>query len=175
MTRKAAASIAGVAIVAALAVGSVARSETDSAKGVITSTQDIKWAAAPASLPCCAEAALLYGDPAKEGLFALRVRIPKDYYIPPHTHPNAEVVTVLTGKFSLGMGPKADRASARPIGAGGFMAMPPQTPHYVFSDEETVLQITSVGPWGIDYVDPKDDPRLNIAPVQKGGSAQRQE
>ncbi len=174
MKRKAAGAINGVAIVAAIAVGSVARSEIGFAQAIMT-PQDIQWGPAPASLPCCAEAALLYGDPAKEGLFALRVRIPKDYYIPPHTHPKAEVVTVLTGKFSLGMGPKADRASAKPIGAGGFMAMPPQVPHYVYSDEETVLQITSVGPWGIDYIDPKDDPRLNIAPAERGGSAQRGE
>ncbi len=174
MKRKAAVAFTGVAIVAAIAVGSVARSETGSVLAIIL-PQDIQWAPAPASLPCCAEAAVLYGDPAKEGLFALRVRIPKDYYIPPHTHPEAEVVTVLTGKFSLGMGPKADRASAKPIGAGGFMAMPPQVAHYVFSDEETVLQLTSVGPWAMDYVEPKDDPRLNIAPAQSRGSAQREE
>ena len=48
------------------------------------------------------------------------------------------------------------------------MAMPPQVAHYVFSDEETVLQITSDGPWAIDYIDPKDDPRLNVAPRSGG-------
>jgi hypothetical protein len=29
----------------------------------------------------------------------------------------------------------------------------------VFTDEETVVQINSTGPWGINYVNPKDDPR----------------
>lgn len=171
MKQKVAVVATGVAI-AAFALGSVARTETGATERIV-SPEDIRWAPAPASLPGGAEAAVLYGDPAKEGLFAIRVRIPKDYFIPPHTHPKAEVVTVLTGKFSLGMGPKADRASAKPVGAGAFMAMPAQVAHYVFSNEETVLQITSVGPWGIDYVDPKDDPRLNIAPGAERGAAQR--
>ncbi len=36
--------------------------------------QDIKWVAAPTSLPGGAEAAVLYGDPEKEGMFALRIK-----------------------------------------------------------------------------------------------------
>lgn len=51
------------------------------------------------------------------------------------------------------------------------MAMPPQVAHYVYVDEETVLQITSVGPWASDYVNPKDDPRLHIAPGKERGAA----
>ena len=42
--------------------------------------------------------------------------------------------------------------------------MSPGVGHYVFVDEDTVLQISSTGPWSIDYLDPKDDPRLNVAP-----------
>ncbi len=163
---------ASAALAAASAFSTMAQQTSVGAEKVIL-PQDLKWGAAPASLPAGAQAALLYGDPSKEGLFALRVKIPKDYFIPPHTHPQAEIVTILTGGFSLGMGPKADRRAAKPIGAGGFMAMPPQMAHYVFADEETVLQITSIGPWGIDYVNPRDDPRLNVAPTLNRGSAQR--
>jgi quercetin dioxygenase-like cupin family protein len=159
--------IATIGVAAAIILGSAANSETETTKALV-SPSDIKWGPAPASLPAGAEAALLYGDPTKEGVFALRIRIPKDYQIPPHTHPKAEVVTILSGKFNVGMGPKADRTSTQSLGAGAFMAMPPQVAHYVFSDEETVLQITSDGPWAIDYIDPKDDPRLNVAPRKEG-------
>jgi hypothetical protein len=31
--------------------------------------------------------------------------------------------------------------------------------HFVFFDEDTVIQLNSTGPWGLSYVDPKDDPR----------------
>ncbi|MGJ0392648.1 MAG: cupin domain-containing protein [Methylocystis sp.] len=168
MKREVAIIVTGVAMV----FGSMALAETAGAHRVVL-PQDIKWGPAPASLPAGAEAAVLYGDPSKEGMFALRVRIPKNYEIPPHTHPQAEVVTIIGGEFRLGMGSKADRAAAAPIGAGGFVSMPPKVAHYAFADEETVIQINALGPWAIDYLDPKDDPRLNIAPTEEHGSAQR--
>ena len=34
--------------------------------------------------------------------------------------------------------------------------------HFVYTDEETVIQINTVGPWGLAYVNPKDDPRKRI-------------
>ena len=128
--------------------------------------QDIKWGTTPPSLPAGAEAAVLYGDPAKEGMFVLRVRMPKGYKIAPHTHPKPEVITIISGQFSLGMGAKFDRASVEPLPAGSFSSMPPGVGHYAFVDEDTVVQISSTGPWGIDYLDPKDDPRLNVAPAK---------
>ncbi len=167
MKREIAVIITGVA----MAFGSMALAQVAGAHRVIL-PQEIKWGPAPASLPAGAEAAVLYGDPSKEGMFALRVRIPKNYLVPPHTHPQAEVVTVLNGEIRLGMGSKADRAAAAPVGVGGFVSMPPKVAHYVFADQEAIIQINALGPWGIDYVDPKDDPRLNIAPAEHG-AAQR--
>ncbi len=65
---------------------------------------DIKWGPAPNVLPAGAQAAVLFGDPTKEGLFALRLKFPAGYSIPPHTHPVDEVVTVISGTGNLGMG-----------------------------------------------------------------------
>ena len=31
--------------------------------------------------------------------------------------------------------------------------------HYVEAEGETVLQLHGIGPWGIDYINPEDDPR----------------
>jgi hypothetical protein len=45
------------------------------------------------------------------------------------------------------------------MGQGSFMAMPPGTTHFVYADQETVVQLNSVGPWEVKYVNPKDDPR----------------
>jgi quercetin dioxygenase-like cupin family protein len=121
--------------------------------------QDIKWGPAPPSVPAGAEAAILYGDPAKEGMFAFRLKVPKDYYIAPHTHPKPEIVTVISGTARLGMGTTADRDKAQVLPAGSFFALSPGSAHYFFADENTVIQLNSTGPWGIDYVDAKDDPR----------------
>ena len=120
---------------------------------------DVKWASAPPSLPAGAEAAVLYGDPGKEGLFALRLKLPAGYAIPPHTHPKPELVTVISGEFKLGMGETADESQTEGMPAGSFVGLPPETAHFVFFDEETVLQLNSTGPWTLNYVNPADDPR----------------
>ncbi len=97
----------------------------------IVAPQEIKWGPAPAALPPGAEAAVLFGDPSKEGLFALRLKLPEGYSIPPHTHPVDEVVTVISGTFHLGMGETADQSKAQPLPAGSFFALPPGEAHYV--------------------------------------------
>jgi quercetin dioxygenase-like cupin family protein len=126
---------------------------------VMLAPDEIVWQAAPAALPSGAEAAVLFGDPTEEGLFALRLKLPEGYAVPPHTHPVIEAVTVISGSFRLGMGETADPAKAEPLPAGSFFGLPPGTAHFVFVDEETVIQISTNGPWGLTYVDPKDDPR----------------
>jgi quercetin dioxygenase-like cupin family protein len=121
--------------------------------------QDIKWGPAPAVLPPGAEAAVLLGDPSKQGLFVLRLKFPAGYRVAPHTHPVDEVVTVISGTFHEGMGETFDRRKAQAFPAGSFFARPPGMAHYVLLEEETVIQISTVGPWGLTYINPEDDPR----------------
>lgn len=127
--------------------------------GTVLTPQDVKWGPAPPVLQPGAQAVVLYGDPGKDGQFAMRLKLPKGYAIAPHTHPKPEVVTVLSGTFRLGMGPMADRDKAKALPTGSFFALEPGMAHYAFADEDTVVQLNSVGPWGLVYVDPKDDPR----------------
>lgn len=144
--------------VAALAGAASAPSQAMDAHAIAT-PQDIKWSAAPPSLPPGAQAAALFGDPGKEGLFALRLKLPKGYHIPPHNHPKPEIVTVISGTFRLGMGEAADPAKAQALPAGSFFAFPAGMVHYAYADEDTIVQLNSTGPWGLTYVNPKDDPR----------------
>jgi quercetin dioxygenase-like cupin family protein len=125
----------------------------------IVAPPEIKWGPAPAVLPAGAEAAVLFGDPSEEGLFVLRLKLPAGYSVAPHTHPVDEVITVISGTFALGMGETADQRMAQPLPAGSFFALPPGTAHYVFIDQETVVQISTIGPWGLTYINPEDDPR----------------
>jgi quercetin dioxygenase-like cupin family protein len=143
----------GLAALAASAVGQ----ETGEHK--LITPQDVKWGSAPPSVPPGAQAAVLYGDPGKEGLFAFRLKLPQGYHIAPHTHPKPEIVTVLSGTARLGMGATADHDKAQVLPASSFFALQPGSEHYFFADEETVIQINSTGPWGINYINPKDDPR----------------
>jgi quercetin dioxygenase-like cupin family protein len=145
-------------MIAGIAMGATAAAQTADAHKVVAA-QDVKWGPGPAALPAGAEVAVLYGDPGKEGTFAMRARMPKGYRIGPHTHPKPEIVTVLSGTARLGMGASADPATAQVLPAGSFFVMAPGMAHYISIDEDTVIQINTTGPWGLTYLDPKDDPR----------------
>jgi quercetin dioxygenase-like cupin family protein len=124
------------------------------------SPQEIKWAAAPPSIPPGAEAAVLYGDPSKDGMFAMRLKFPKGYKIAPHTHPKPEVLTVISGTFRLGMGETADSSKAKAYTPGSFIALSPGMAHFAAADDDnTVVQLNSTGPWTLTYINQADDPR----------------
>lgn len=139
----------------------VAADESKAAKPahVVLEVGEVAWKAGPPSLPAGAQAAVLHGDPSKEGLFVMRLKLPPGYRIAPHTHPRPEIVTVVSGAFHIGMGTAADPAKARRLPAGGFFAFDPGLAHYAHVEEETVVQLSSTGPWAITYVNPSDDPR----------------
>ena len=120
---------------------------------------DIKWADGPPSLPAGAKFAVLEGDPAKPGPFTIRLQFPDGYKIPLHTHPTAERVTVISGKFHMGSADKFDEAAGHEMVAGSFSIMPAEMKHFGWATGETVVQVQSTGPFVIKYVNPADDPR----------------
>lgn len=144
--------------VLALSAGVSAQTASKGTHNIAT-PDEIAWSAAPPSLPPGAQGALLYGDPAKEGLFLLRLKMPAGYKIAPHSHPRPEIVTVISGAFHVGMGETADAAKAKRLPAGSYFAFDPGMNHYAHVEEETVVQLSSTGPWAITYVNKADDPR----------------
>ncbi|HJR57786.1 MAG TPA: cupin domain-containing protein [Vicinamibacterales bacterium] len=137
------------------------------AKHTMVSPAELKWGPAPPSLPTGAQVAVLDGDPAKAGLFTLRVKMPDGYAVPPHRHPAAEHVTVISGSLMVGMGAKIDEATMQAMNAGGYTKMPARMNHYVRAKGETILQITAMGPFEVTYVNPNDDPRKKTTTSKK--------
>jgi quercetin dioxygenase-like cupin family protein len=135
----------------------MAMSET--MNNTLVTPAEIQWEPAPAVLPAGAQGAVLFGDPTKDGLFAMRFKLPTGYRVAPHTLSKVGTFTVISGTFRIGMGEKADPSKARTMPAGSFIALAPGTPHFVSVDEETVVQLNNIGPWVLIYTDPKDDPR----------------
>jgi hypothetical protein len=121
--------------------------------------KEIKWVDGPASLQKGAQMAVLEGDPAKEGVFTMRLRFPDDFDVKPHWHTQIEHVTVISGTLHFGMGEKFERAKTQPMPAGSFGFWPIGMRHFAYTEGETVLQLHGKGPWTITYVNPADDPR----------------
>jgi quercetin dioxygenase-like cupin family protein len=119
----------------------------------------IKWQDGPASLPKGAMIAVLEGDPAKEGPFVFRIKLPDGFRVQPHTHPKSERVTVISGTLMLGMGDKFDEKAAKEMPAGAYGYWPAGMKHFAWSKGETILQLHGTGPWSVQYLNPDDDPR----------------
>ena len=119
----------------------------------------LKWAPSPA-IPPGGQGAALYGDTRKAAPFITRVKLPADYKVAPHSHPEERVYTVISGTFYIGFGDKfeADRLKAFP--AGSAFVVPANASHFHWMRSgEAVVQVSGVGPSGIEYVDRADDPR----------------
>jgi quercetin dioxygenase-like cupin family protein len=120
---------------------------------------EIEWQPAPPSLESGAQVSVLEGNPGEAGVFTMRIRMPDGFFIAPHSHPNVERVTVISGTFLLGSGDVLDSDAADPLPPGSYVSLPPGMHHFAIAEGETVIQLTSIGPWVIEYVNPEDDPR----------------
>jgi anti-sigma factor ChrR (cupin superfamily) len=119
---------------------------------------DIKWGPAPSVLPPGVQMAVVSGDPSKDALYVVRLKMPANYELPAHNHPTSEYVTVISGDFHIGMGDKLDRQKGQALQAGGFAEASAKMNHYAWTSSDTVVQIHGQGPFAITYVNPADDP-----------------
>lgn len=136
---------------AGLAAGSAAVAQVN--------PNNLKWGPAPPGLPAGARLAVLSGNPGKAGMFTIRLRFPPGYAIAPHHHPSDELVTVMSGQLSLGMGNALRRGRAASLIQGGYVVAPANMNHYASTRGGATIQITAQGPFEIAYVNPRDDPR----------------
>jgi quercetin dioxygenase-like cupin family protein len=119
---------------------------------------DVKWGPVPPNFPAGAQLAVISGDPSKEGLYVIRLKMPAGYKVAAHNHPQYEGVTVLTGEFHVGMGDKLDTEKGMALRPGGFVEAPAKMNHFAWTTDDTIVQVAGPGPFGITYVNPADDP-----------------
>ena len=126
---------------------------------------EVKWGDPPPDIPKGAALAVLHGDPAKKAPFAIRLKLPAGYKIPPHWHSNDEQLTIISGTFVLHMGDTMD-APASTLTAGGFHFLPGKMHHAAETKGETIVQVNGTGPFDIHYLNPADNP-AKAAAVRK--------
>lgn len=126
---------------------------------IVALPEAIPWGPAPAALPPGARLAVIEGDPSAAAAFTMRLWMADGYTIPPHFHPADEHVTVLQGTFLVGMGDRFDAGALAELPTGAFGMLPTGMHHFARARGEVVIQLHGVGPWGLTYVNPADDPR----------------
>lgn len=122
-------------------------------------SEDIDWKPF-AAFPPSAHLAVVVGHPSEPGPYVTRVKVPRGVKLMPHQHPEDRVYTVISGVFYIGLGDQfdADKLNAYPPGA--VIVLPGNTPHFHWAKSgEYVTQISAIGPLGMEYINPADDPR----------------
>ena len=112
--------------IALVALGLSARviAEQSPTNHIRRTVDSIAWSANP-MLPPGVQVAVLAGDPAKADLYVMRVKIPANIQIKPHSHPDAvRMITVLSGTLYLGFGAVFDADKLVPMAPGTFFTEP---------------------------------------------------
>jgi quercetin dioxygenase-like cupin family protein len=133
--------------------------------------EDISWEAFPA-FPPSARLAIVVGHPAEPGPYVIRVKVPPGTKLMPHRHPEDRIYTVMSGVFYIGLGEQFDDNELAAYPPGAVIVLPGGTPHFHWAKSgEYVTQVTAIGPLGLEYVDPKDDPRNQEPGSERQASA----
>lgn len=147
----------GFILLIVLSASPIARAQSPAYARVLP--DDIRWTPLP-SMPNGAQIAVLHGSPAKPGLFTIRVKLPANFKLPVHSHPDERVRTIISGTYYSAIGDKVDSSALMAFPAGTFSHVPSKAWQFAETrDEEVVFQITGVGPTGIDYLNAAEDPR----------------
>lgn len=103
-------------------------------------------------VPLNEDAVVIHGDPEKEGQeFVMRIRELRGSFIPPHTHPIDEHLTVLTGNVCLGTGPEFVREKLECLGPGGYAFFPKGTTIFGESPGPATVQVHGIGPFHLQW------------------------
>jgi quercetin dioxygenase-like cupin family protein len=146
-----------VVLVAVSALGAVMAQAGDASVVALT-PPEMKWTKQGGLAAPGMEQLNLVGDPAKPGPYTLRLKFPKGFKIAPHTHPDSREVTILSGVYATGYGEKFDNARLKTLPAGSFYTEPANIPHYIEIEEDTVLQVSGMGPSGRKLINPPETP-----------------
>lgn len=147
-----------LAMAAAMPLVSPSISAQGHAGHIMVRPDELKWNDVP-SVPPGVKVAVIQGPMNEAKPFTVRLKFPANYELPAHYHPAIEHVTILSGTFNMGAGDKLDKKQTTALVPGSVMIMPPEMRHYAWTEKETIVQLSGTGPWGITYVNPKDDPR----------------
>jgi len=121
--------------------------------------EEAEWRPFPA-FPPAARLAILVGEPTQPGPYTIRVKVPGGVKLMPHQHPEDRVYTVISGVFYIGIGDRFDAEKLQAYPPGSVIVLPGRTHHFHWARSgEYVTQVTAIGPLGLDYLDPADDPR----------------
>jgi quercetin dioxygenase-like cupin family protein len=114
-----------------------------------------------AAFPASVRLAVVVGVPQRAGPYVIRVKVPHGVKLMPHRHPEDRIYTVISGVFYIGLGERFDADLLQGYPPGSVIVLPGDTPHFHWAkSSEYVTQVNAIGPLGLEYMNPADDPRV---------------
>src|SRR5262249_42229140 len=111
---------------------------------IVAQPEDVKFADGAQSQ------VVIAGDPAKPGIYVIRIRFAPGNMSRPHFHDQDRYVTVMKGTWWVALGPEADKfdpAKTKPVKAGSIVKHPAGAHRYDGAkEEEVIVQIIGMGP-----------------------------
>ena len=121
--------------------------------------EDIEWKPF-AAFSSSVRLGIIVGHPSDPGLYAIRVKVPAGVKLMPHRHPEDRIYTVMSGLFYIGLGERFDGDKMDAFPPGTVIVLPGNTWHFHWARSgEYITQVIAIGPLGLEYADPRDDPR----------------
>lgn len=99
------------------------------------------------------DAAFLVGAPNQPGLYTIRVHLKDGGLMPPHSHPDDRIITVVSGTLHYGFGEKADPAATKAYPTGSIFLAKANAPHYAIGKGDVIYQESGTAPTGTKWVE----------------------
>jgi uncharacterized RmlC-like cupin family protein len=93
------------------------------------------------------------------GPYTYRVKLPANFKVQAHSHPDERQYTIISGTWYIDIGEKYNMTKMQALPPGIFYVESANVPHFVATQNEAVvLQVSGTGPTAVNYVDPAHAP-----------------
>lgn len=139
----------------------------------IIQAADVKYEDPPAGMmPPGIKMAVLEGDPAQAKTYTIRLKLGPGAKVPVHSHSMGERFTIISGKTKFAMGDTWNDAELKELKTPAIGLIPRNQNHYAMATQDTVVQLSGVGPFDMKYAHPEDDPAKQGAQMPKEPGAE---
>jgi quercetin dioxygenase-like cupin family protein len=139
------AAMAMLVLITGFSITHPASAQRDAQGFVRVAPEDVRWVAEKDGSGV--ERAVIEGDPAKPGLYVIRIKFPPGVMSRNHFHGEDRHATVIKGTWYTGTGDEFAPAKTVGLEPGSYMKHPAGAHHFDGAKgEEVILQIIGIGP-----------------------------
>ncbi len=115
-------------------------------KILIVYNQNLQWIPGPHGFAEGSEYAMIDGDPNKPEPYTIRVRLPENYKMMPHTTSSEQRITIIQGSCEWGNLIEFGAWQTAHLRAGDYIRRQANSVAFLKTNEPFIYQVTGIGP-----------------------------